>query len=139
MIHLHYLYIFAYYDMSAVSAALMNLRRITIPIHSLLTAIMLPRGLLTASIEGFRSCLCPRCLRTMPLRRTRPRASIYSGGVRCDYCRIELMGDANEGDGEEDDGQESQGSGFCHCSRCWFDLCRQCAYKEMQEVWWGED
>ena len=55
---------------------------------------------------------------------------------------------------------------FCHCSRCWFDLCRSCAYKEptsvkvslasvvyctcyahfyfdtlqeMQEVWWGED
>ena len=51
------------------------------------------RGLLTSSVEGFRSCLCPRCLRSMPLRRTRPRASIYSGGVRCDSCKVELMGD----------------------------------------------
>ena len=51
---------------------------------------------LLTTVEGFRSCLCPRCLRSMPLRRTRPRASVYSGGVRCDYCRIELMGEAEE-------------------------------------------
>lgn len=87
--------------------------------------------LLTA-VEGFRSCLCPRCLRSMPLRRTRPRASIYSGGVRCDYSKIELMGEADE---EED----QQSVGFSHCKSCWFDLCQQCAYKEMREVWWGED
>ena len=89
------------------------------------------RDLLT-SVEGFRSCLCPRCLHSMPLRRTRPRASVYTGGVRCDYCKQELLG---EEESQEADAQDA----FCHCSRCWFDLCRHCAYKEMREVWWGEE
>ena len=122
------------------------------------------RGLLTSSVEGFRSCLCPRCLRSMPLRRTRPRASIYSGGVRCDSCKVELMGDlmvsnfkdvstmlwicwsipSNETKVKTEmemagDCHETSEIAFCHCSRCWFDLCRQCAYKEMREVWWGEE
>lgn len=96
------------------------------------------RGLLAeSSVEGFRCCLCPRCLHSMPLRRTRPRASVYSGGVRCDHCKKELMGE-EEKSSSPCTGEDAQ-EAFCHCSRCWFDLCRQCGYKEMREVWWGED
>ncbi|CAE7209537.1 unnamed protein product [Symbiodinium necroappetens] len=90
-------------------------------------------GLLTA-IEGFRTCLCPRCLHSMPLRRHRPRAAIYEGGVSCDRCKRELLGQV-----EAQELELEPRDAFCHCSRCWFDLCRSCAYKEMQEVWWGED
>ena len=95
-----------------------------------------PRGLIATSVEGFRSCLCPRCLHSMPLRRTRPRNSIYAGGVRCDYCRKELLGEAKDDRTAAGDEVEEA---FCHCKSCWFDLCRLCAYKEMREVWWGED
>jgi len=90
-------------------------------------------GLLTA-VEGFRTCICPRCLHTMPLRRQRPRASIYSGGVSCDRCKRELLGEVDADEDELD-----QDESFCHCSRCWYDLCRHCAYKEMQDVWWDDD
>eukprot|EP00930_Biecheleria_cincta_P041475 TRINITY_DN28431_c0_g2_i1.p1 TRINITY_DN28431_c0_g2~~TRINITY_DN28431_c0_g2_i1.p1 ORF type:complete len:738 (-),score=106.23 TRINITY_DN28431_c0_g2_i1:181-2394(-) len=83
--------------------------------------------------EGFHTAICPRCLHNMPLRCHRPLASIYRGGVSCDHCGVQLLGDA----GEEDDAAELQPqNAFCHCSRCWFDLCRACAWREMQEVWW---
>eukprot|EP00931_Biecheleriopsis_adriatica_P122745 TRINITY_DN97773_c0_g1_i1.p1 TRINITY_DN97773_c0_g1~~TRINITY_DN97773_c0_g1_i1.p1 ORF type:complete len:693 (-),score=134.54 TRINITY_DN97773_c0_g1_i1:53-2131(-) len=86
--------------------------------------------------EGFRACLCPRCLHTMPMRRHRPLASVYSGGVSCDRCKTELLGELEEGEKESElDSKDA----FCHCSRCWFDLCRSCAFREMQEVWWGGD
>ncbi|CAJ1343522.1 unnamed protein product, partial [Effrenium voratum] len=85
---------------------------------------------LLTSVEGFRLCLCPR-----PVRHRRPRAKIYTGGVRCDHCKTELMGEL---DGEKENEEAEAQEGFCHCSRCWFDLCRPCAYKEMREVWWGE-
>ncbi|CAJ1388311.1 unnamed protein product [Effrenium voratum] len=88
------------------------------------------RSLLT-SVEGFRLCLCPRCLHSMPVRHRRPRAKIYTGGVRCDHCKTELMGEL---DGEKENEEAEAQEGFCHCSRCWFDLCRPCAYKEMREA-----
>ncbi|CAE7449205.1 unnamed protein product [Symbiodinium pilosum] len=90
-------------------------------------------GLLSA-VEGFRTCLCPRCLHAMPLRRHRPRAAIYVGGVSCDRCKRELLGQA-----EAEEVELEPQDAFCHCNRCWFDLCRRCAYKEMQDVWWGEE
>merc|ERR1712083_560254 len=78
--------------------------------------------------EGFHTGICPRCLHNMPVRCHRPLASIYQGGVSCDHCGVKLLGVAGEDDADELQPQNS----FCHCSRCWFDLCRGCAWKEMQ-------
>lgn len=89
------------------------------------------RGLLKED-EGFHTGICPRCLHNMPLRCHRPLASIYQGGVSCDHCGVQMLGGAGEDDAAELQAQNS----FCHCSRCWFDLCRACAWKEMQETWW---
>ena len=85
-------------------------------------------------VDGFTSCLCPRCLSLMKCQNARPRASVYTGGVSCDHCHLKLLG-------EELSGQTVQiagASAFCHCSRCQFDLCRACAYEEMQSVWWTQ-
>jgi len=85
-------------------------------------------------VEGFRCGICPRCLHNMPLRRTRPSASSYRGGVSCDKCGVKIFGDADEKEPELDV-QDS----FCHCSRCWYDLCRTCAWRDMREVWWDDE
>ena len=77
-------------------------------------------------LDGFTTCLCPRCLQAMPLRWERPAEEIYCEGVRCDHCKKEIMKDVGPAN-----------HSFCHCSSCSFDLCRACAYKEMQ-MWWGE-
>ena len=65
-----------------------------IPEHVTPSDFCLFQGLLSA-VEGFRTCLCPRCLHAMPLRRHRPRAAIYVGGVSCDRCKRELLGQAS--------------------------------------------
>mmetsp|Transcript_58319 Transcript_58319/g.103614 ORF Transcript_58319/g.103614 Transcript_58319/m.103614 type:complete len:695 (+) Transcript_58319:92-2176(+) len=85
-------------------------------------------------VEGFRSGICTRCLHKMPLRRTRPSAAVYKGGVSCDSCGVQILGEAAKKESELDM-QDS----FCHCNRCWYDLCRACAWREMREVWWGDE
>eukprot|EP00933_Yihiella_yeosuensis_P013646 TRINITY_DN12540_c0_g5_i1.p1 TRINITY_DN12540_c0_g5~~TRINITY_DN12540_c0_g5_i1.p1 ORF type:complete len:712 (+),score=112.95 TRINITY_DN12540_c0_g5_i1:100-2235(+) len=84
--------------------------------------------------KGFRASMCPRCLHSMPLRRHRPGGSIYSAGVRCDKCSVELM--VPRGEDEDTQARCKAEEAFCHCSRCWYDLCQYCAYNEMEEVWW---
>lgn len=83
-----------------------------------------------ATSEVIRAAICPRCLRDMPARNTRPAAHIYLEGVRCDHCSTELIsGRRAARDAEK----------FYHCARCWFDLCRACAVREMKQVWWSDD
>jgi len=82
-------------------------------------------------LEGFDAGICPRCLRAMASRCTRPAASVYTGGVECDRCGLELVRHGVD----EDDGVED----FFHCGRCWYDLCRNCTLHEMREVWWDDD
>merc|ERR1712048_68948 len=79
--------------------------------------------------EDISMAICPRCLREMIARSTRPAAAIYVEGVRCDYCSVELVTGRGlvKGFGQ-----------FFHCGRCWFDLCRNCANRDMQEVWWAD-
>jgi len=74
--------------------------------------------------------LCPRCLRQMAARSTRPLSSIYAKGVRCDRCEATLL---TRSKGLRQAGHPC----FFHCSRCWFDMCRHCALQEMRDVWWG--
>ncbi|CAE7417669.1 yciC [Symbiodinium sp. CCMP2456] len=83
-------------------------------------------------VDGFTSCICPRCLARMTYQLARPRLPTYAGGVSCDHCQMQLLGEESL----EAKMQTLAKSSFCHCSRCQFDLCRLCAYKEMQQVWW---
>ena len=90
-------------------------------------------------VDGFTSCICPRCLARMTYQVARPRLPTYAGGVSCDHCQTQLLGEEYEASSEEGLDAKMQTStkySFCHCSRCQFDLCRLCAYKEMQQVWW---
>lgn len=95
-------------------------------------------GRARGDIDGFTTCLCPQCLQCMPLQWERPTEEIYSEGVRCDHCKTEILADpADKGDKACGlDPASLRKQSFCHCSRCNFDLCRACAYKEMQ-MWWG--
>lgn len=84
-----------------------------------------------ASSASSFSAICPRCLGAMHARTTRPAATIYSGGVQCDQCEVELIAPRNKkGHAHEC---------FFHCVKCWYDLCHVCAEREMQEVWWRKD
>merc|ERR1719329_1320328 len=79
--------------------------------------------------ETLEAAICPRCLREMRSRSTRPTAATYAQGVECDRCsekllEVECAREPNEGNVE-----------FFHCKRCWYDLCRSCALREMQDVW----
>eukprot|EP00929_Paragymnodinium_shiwhaense_P014804 TRINITY_DN122767_c0_g1_i1.p1 TRINITY_DN122767_c0_g1~~TRINITY_DN122767_c0_g1_i1.p1 ORF type:complete len:748 (+),score=172.04 TRINITY_DN122767_c0_g1_i1:102-2345(+) len=82
------------------------------------------------TINDVVTALCPRCLREMSERHRRPAAKIYAEGVRCDHCSEHLVNERGVPQTEEK---------FFHCGRCWFDLCRSCAVREMQTVWWNED
>jgi len=82
------------------------------------------------SAEVLESSICPRCLREMAARNTRPAAPVYADGVRCDHCSTEMIAEGVAGRSREM---------FFHCGRCWFDLCHACALREMQDVWWDED
>lgn len=76
------------------------------------------------------AALCPRCLQQMAQRRTKPAAKIYAEGVRCDHCSDQLVNET---------GELQCADAIFHCGRCWFDLCRSCALREMQDVWWNDD
>mmetsp|Transcript_52835 Transcript_52835/g.96691 ORF Transcript_52835/g.96691 Transcript_52835/m.96691 type:complete len:233 (+) Transcript_52835:3-701(+) len=76
------------------------------------------------------SAICPRCLREMRGRITRPTSRAYADGVECDKCSIKIL--------NPNEASESQ-EPFFHCRRCWFDLCHNCAAQEMQDVWWNDD
>ena len=92
------------------------------------------RDAFTNVVDGFTSCLCPHCLSVMECRAARPRAAVYAGGVSCDHCQVQLFGE----EALETKAQSTASNLFCHCSHCQFDLCRVCAYKEMQQVWWQQ-
>merc|ERR1712154_596247 len=62
--------------------------------------------------------MCPQCLTQIPLRRTRPANTLYSGGVSCDHCTTQLI---------LDDVNQVPDPAFFHCRLCSFDLCHQCA------------
>lgn len=83
--------------------------------------------------ESIDAAICPRCLREMHSRFTRPTAATYAEGVECDRCSTKIM----EVEGSE--GPSESSVAFFHCRRCWFDLCQSCAYREMQDVWWDDD
>eukprot|EP00933_Yihiella_yeosuensis_P069469 TRINITY_DN7602_c0_g1_i6.p1 TRINITY_DN7602_c0_g1~~TRINITY_DN7602_c0_g1_i6.p1 ORF type:complete len:614 (+),score=110.15 TRINITY_DN7602_c0_g1_i6:63-1904(+) len=85
---------------------------------------------------SFQASMCPRCLHSMPLRHHRPKAAIYSAGVRCDKCSVELLMPARTA--TVISAESEAATAFCHCIRCWYDLCQHCAYKEMEEVWWRQ-
>lgn len=87
-------------------------------------------GLPVASAESLDTAICPKCLREMRSRSSRPGAETYAEGVQCDLCEDFIF--------EEDDGDESK-MVFFHCKRCWFDMCHTCALVNMQEVWWEDD
>lgn len=76
--------------------------------------------------------ICPRCLREIVARFTRPAAPIYAAGVQCDHCNAEMVRPGNSMMNDPD-------SCFFHCGRCWFDLCHNCALREMKEVWWASE
>lgn len=82
-----------------------------------------------ASTEIINSVICPRCLRAMMARSTRPAAAIYVEGVKCDHCSTELVTGRGVVKNEN----------FFHCGKCWFDLCHRCGLREMRETWWGDD
>lgn len=83
-----------------------------------------------ASGDALDTAICPRCLAYMASRYSRPAASEYADGVRCDRCGVEAPCPKNRIMG---------GSKYFHCSHCWFDLCYVCAMQEMRDVWWGQD
>jgi len=79
------------------------------------------------------AAICPRCLREMRARFTRPTAATYAEGVACDRCSDKIL------EVEVSGGHSESNVAFFHCRRCWFDLCQKCALKDMQDVWWCED
>lgn len=76
------------------------------------------------------SAICPRCLREMRGRVTRPTSRAYADGVECDKCSFKILNPNEASESHEP---------FFHCRRCWFDLCHTCASQEMQDTWWNDE
>jgi hypothetical protein len=91
-----------------------------------------PKPNVASPAEDLEAVICPRCLREMRARFTRPTAQTYAEGVECDKCSKRILK-------VEGSNRDESKDPFFHCKRCWYDMCRSCAVQEMQDVWWGED